>query len=79
MANDSIWFPAKKYGWGWGFPVAWQGWVVLVTYFALLAGGLVLLDPRTNASGCAAYAVFLSLTLIAICWRKGERPRWRWG
>jgi hypothetical protein len=20
------WFPAKRYGWGWGIPSTWQGW-----------------------------------------------------
>ena len=24
------WFPAKRYGWGWGPPQTWQGWVVFV-------------------------------------------------
>lgn len=32
-SNDrKIWFPAKRYGWGWGLPVAWQGWVVLLLF-----------------------------------------------
>jgi hypothetical protein len=26
-----------------------------------------------------AYAGFLTVVLIAICWVKGEPPRWRWG
>jgi hypothetical protein len=34
-----IWFPAKRYGWGWGLPVAWQGWVVLLAWLALFVGG----------------------------------------
>jgi hypothetical protein len=34
------WFPAKRYGWGWGLPSAWQGWVVLISYFALVFGGI---------------------------------------
>jgi hypothetical protein len=39
-----LWFPAKRYGWGWGFPTVWQGWAVLAAFFALLAvGGLVVL------------------------------------
>ncbi|HTS17465.1 MAG TPA: hypothetical protein VMP11_07825 [Verrucomicrobiae bacterium] len=30
--NDKrVWFRAKRYGWGWGLPCAWQGWVVLRT------------------------------------------------
>ncbi len=24
------WFPAETYGWGWGLPITWEGWVVLV-------------------------------------------------
>jgi len=31
-----FWFPAKRYGWGWGLPVAWQGWAVLIAYAAVL-------------------------------------------
>ena len=34
--DRDIWFPAKRYGWGWGFPIAWQGWVVLLVYLVLL-------------------------------------------
>ena len=26
------WFPAKRYGWGWGFPTTWQGWVTILLY-----------------------------------------------
>ena len=39
--NSDIWFPAKKYGIGWGVPNTWQGWVVFLSYIALvLVGGL---------------------------------------
>ena len=36
-ANDRprYWFPAKRYGWGWGLPAVWQGWVVLVGFIGL--------------------------------------------
>lgn len=34
--DDEYGFPAKRYGWGWGLPVAWQGWLVIALY-ALLA------------------------------------------
>ncbi len=33
--SSNIWFPAKKYGYGWGMPVVWQGWVVLLGTFAV--------------------------------------------
>ena len=30
------WFPAKRYGWGWGPPATWQGWAVLILWLAVL-------------------------------------------
>lgn len=42
--NDKeIWFPAMKYGFGWGFPITWQGWGVFLTYIALVLSGCVFL------------------------------------
>jgi hypothetical protein len=33
MANSNQnWFPAKRYGWGWGPPTTWQGWLLLALY-----------------------------------------------
>ncbi len=73
------WFPAKRYGWGWGVPATWQGWVVLVTYLALVLGGAPIIHPRANAVGYFLYVTAWTLVLVAICWRTGEPPRWRWG
>ena len=39
--ESEYWFRAKKYGWGWGLPLKWQGWAVLIAFFALLAAGNV--------------------------------------
>ncbi len=30
--GNDYWFTAKLYGWGWGLPTCWQGWVVLHAY-----------------------------------------------
>ena len=35
--NKQYWFRAKRYGWGWGLPIAWQGWVVLSVWFVAIA------------------------------------------
>ena len=75
--TTKLWFPAKRYGWGWGFPTVWQGWAVLAAFFALLAvGGLVVL-PGYGPAGFVGYTAVLCVLLIAVCWVKGERPRWR--
>ena len=45
MGSTRYWFPAKRYGWGWGFPSAWQGRIVLAIFAVLVLGGaFVLLD-----------------------------------
>ena len=78
-AERAYWFPAKRYGWGWGLPSMWQGWVVLALYALLVALGVVLFPPRREPVAFVAYVVALTVLLMAICWLKGEPPRWRWG
>ena len=73
------WFPAKRYGWGWGLPSTWQGWVVLLGYLALVLGGIPVLHPSKGPAVYLAYVLLLTAALIVICWLTGERPRWRWG
>ena len=75
----SYWFPAKRFGWGWGMPVAWQGWLVLVLFFACLVAGALWLLPAMGVGPFVAYAVVLSAVLAVVCWLKGEPPKWRWG
>ena len=72
-----IWFPAKRYGWGWGPPCAWQGWVVLAVWLVLLLPGIFLLPGHPILF--SAHMLVLTAALIAVCWLKGEKPRWRWG
>lgn len=73
------WFPAKTYGWGWGIPCSWQGWVVLLVYLALVAMTCFLIDPAKHLKTWIAAIWGLSILLVLICWWKGERPAWRWG
>ena len=78
-AAPEPWFPAKRYGWGWGPPRTWQGWLVLAAFVVLLALGAFVLVPRQQPAFFAAYAVILCAGLIAVCYVKGEPPRRRWG
>ncbi len=72
------WFPAKRYGWGWGFPTTWQGWAIFVAFLVLLAVGAAVI-PKHSLAGFIAYAVVLSVLFAGVCWWKGEPTRWRWG
>jgi len=77
--EKKIWFPAKTYGWGWGPPVCWQGWVVLIVFVALIAAAPILVPPHNNLIAYFAYVIGMTGALIFICWKKGEKPQWRWG
>jgi hypothetical protein len=75
------WFPAKTYGWGWGAPSTWEGWVVLVGFLILLLAGhvfFVFFGPL-GILGYIANAILWSVVLLWISFKKGEPPRWRWG
>jgi hypothetical protein len=78
-STQKYWFPAKRYGWGWGVPSCWQGWAVLVVYFVLLGAGVWAYPPHRMPFMFLLSTVGLSLVLVAVCWLKGEPPRWRWG
>ena len=79
LSKPRYWFPAKTYGWGWGLPSTWEGWLVLVGYLALLALCIKVFPPHQNLPGFIVSVHVLSGLLIAICWWKGEPPKWRWG
>jgi hypothetical protein len=78
MSDEHYWFPVRpaRNGWGWGLPIAWQGWVVFAAFFVLLVGGEIAMAPygqlATVAYGCGLGALFL-----AIVWWKGEPQRMR--
>jgi hypothetical protein len=77
--HKRVWFPAKKYGWGWGLPCAWQGWVALAIWVALLSGGPVLF-LRSGLSGLwFGWAILMAIGFFILCLIKGEKPRWHWG
>lgn len=75
VEEKTYWFPAKQFGWGWGIPTAWQGWVVLALFIAgMIALPLVVPEDKYGIG----VAVLVAL-VIFVCFLKGEPPRWRWG
>lgn len=76
--EDDYWFPAKRYGWGWGPPTRWQGWLAL----AVALGFDLILALRTmprDPLGFMFGTLVSTLLLVAVCYVKGEPPAWRWG
>jgi len=80
--DDEYWFMPKRYGYGAGLPIAWQGWAVLGVYIAAMIGlGLMIPDQRGAVqSGLAGLMLFLTIALIEITRRRTRGGwRWRWG
>lgn len=78
---QGYWFKRKLYGWGWT-PVTWQGWLVVLGYVGLV----LLITLAVDVSSRNEVGLFLlvpvallTATLIRICYKKGEPPRWQWG
>lgn len=76
--DQRYWFRAKRYGWGWGLPISWQGWTVFVLWSAALFLPIRYLLPRSLPVHLI-FVLFMVLLLVGICYKKGEPPRWRWG
>jgi hypothetical protein len=72
------WFAAKRYGWGWGPPLTWHGWVVLIVWLAILTAAAMWLMPM-HPTKFTVFTVIMVGILTLICYLKGEPPRWRWG
>lgn len=77
---NKIWFKAKEYGYGW-YPATWEGWLVTLIYVVAITFLVFIFEQ--NVSGLLwqylGMVFGLSLMLIFICYKKGEKPGWRWG
>lgn len=73
------WFRAKRYGWGWGLPLTWEGWVVLVVFLLLVSLGSVFVSPVRHPGLHIGYVAGLGVVLLIVCYAKGEPTKWRWG
>jgi hypothetical protein len=76
--SAEIWFPAKRYGIGWGAPIHWKGWVVLGVYIFLFILLHFFVNPVFESVLWGSCFILLILSFIVICWIKGEKLSWRW-
>ncbi len=76
--SKRYWFLAKRYGWGWGLPSTWQGWLISVVWLTVA----IVVSPWIATRSMLLFGLFqvaMITLIIAICYAKGEPPRWRWG
>lgn len=82
MDSPEPWFAAKRYGYGAGLPITWQGWAVMAGYLAIMAV-VVWLDSQSDGRVKAiGFGLFLGATAIFVSLvrkRTGGGWKWRWG
>lgn len=74
--DQRYWFPAKRYGWGWGFPRTWEGWTVILAFTAVV---LIVAIAGGGAVWRMPVILLATIVVLVICLKKGEPTRWRWG
>lgn len=79
---EGYWFKAKLYGWGWD-PATRQGWLVILGYIVAVILFALTIDENSPAREIVFTfilpTVLLTVALIRICYKKGEKPHWQWG
>jgi hypothetical protein len=78
MANGPEWFAPKRYGYGAGLPISWQGWAVMISFVVLVIGIGLLFKDRPAALIAAIIPPTVALIIISARTTRGGW-RWRWG
>jgi len=77
--HDGAWFAPKRYGYGAGWPLSWQGWGLLGLYVLTLA---ILIVIARRSAPLAQAGIFLLIivatSLLLIIARNRTRGGWRW-
>lgn len=70
------WFEPKRFGYGSGWPCAWQGWVLLGAYVA----AATMLAVFAEEIGWITFALGLAAISIPFVWlaHRHTRGGWKW-
>ena len=78
MIDGPEWFAPKRFGYGAGLPISWQGWAITIAYLAIVSG----VAYRFGRHSVQLIAALIPLTaaFLVICARTTKGGwRWRWG
>ena len=78
MNDGPEWFAPKRYGYGSGPPISWQGWALILLFILILFALSRVLGNRPTA--LIAAIIPLTAIFLVICARTTRGGwRWRWG
>jgi hypothetical protein len=79
MSNGPDWFAPKRFGYGAGLPIAWQGWVLLLAYIGLAMAGAALLAPAKPLLFLSLFLPLTAIFVLVVARTTRGGWRWRWG
>lgn len=78
MSDGPEWFAPKRYGYGSGLPIAWQGWMLTIGFVSIVIILSVRLAARPLQLAAATVPFLIAFTVICARTTRGGW-RWRWG
>ena len=72
------WFAPKRYGFGSGLPISWQGWLIMLAYLALVIAPAILFPEKPLIIFAILIPATIALVIITARTTRGGW-RWRWG
>ena len=78
MSDGPEWFAPKRYGYGAGMPISWQGWALTVGFIGM-AIVLCLSLKGQPVKLIAALAPFVIAFIVIAARTTRGGLRWRWG
>ena len=78
MSDGPEWFAPKRYGFGSGIPISWQGWAVTLLFAAVAVGVPFLVEGRLEQV-IAIYVLMTTIFLVISAKTTRGGWRWRWG
>jgi hypothetical protein len=78
-SDSEGWWAPKRFGYGAGLPIAWQGWAITLAYCAVVTLSAWLILPH-SISAFVIITLGATAALILVCAFKTRGGwRWRWG
>lgn len=74
--SDQDWFAPKRFGYGAGLPIAWQGWAALGLYIIIVVPSAMILVPHHPA--IAVVILGLATGVFSLIAARHTRGGWKW-
>lgn len=78
LLAPGAWFAPKRFGYGAGWPIAWQGWALLASYIGIAAGAGAMIESSGQNAIAATCVLLIATVLLTLIARKRTAGAWRW-